>query len=33
MHIYPVGPGLGRMWDPDWLADQTIDDPDGILHW
>jgi len=33
MHIDPVGPGLGRMWDPDWLADQTIDDPDGILDW
>ena len=25
--------GLGRMWDPDWLRDQDVDDPDGILAW
>ncbi len=25
--------GLGPLWDPDWLADQRVDDPDGILAW
>ncbi len=25
--------GLGRMWDPDWLRGQTVDDPDRILAW
>ncbi len=26
-------PGLGRLWDPDWLADQQVDDPEGVLGW
>jgi L-alanine-DL-glutamate epimerase-like enolase superfamily enzyme len=25
--------GLGELWDRDWMATQTCDDPDGILAW
>lgn len=25
--------GLGRMWDPDWIREQRIDDPEGLLAW
>jgi L-alanine-DL-glutamate epimerase-like enolase superfamily enzyme len=26
-------PGLGWLWDPDWLRDQPVDDPEGVLAW
>jgi L-alanine-DL-glutamate epimerase-like enolase superfamily enzyme len=26
-------PGLGDLWDRDWMADQATDDPHGILAW
>lgn len=26
-------PGLGRLWDPDWMREQRVDDPDGLLAW
>ncbi len=26
-------PGLGALWDRDWMAEQVTDDPDGILAW
>lgn len=33
MHIDHGSPGLGRLFDPDWLRDQMIEDPAGVADW
>jgi L-alanine-DL-glutamate epimerase-like enolase superfamily enzyme len=32
MEPLPEGPGFGTLVNPAWLAEQTVDDPDGVVR-